>query len=45
MSGREPFGTETNKISEMLQILNEFIHSNHSMPKMLALQNTVEGSH
>lgn len=34
----EPFGTETNMISEMLQCFSEFILSNHFVPKMLTLQ-------
>ena len=37
----EPLGIKTNTVSEMLQILNEFTHSNHSMPKMLASPNTL----
>lgn len=32
------FGTETSMTSEMLKVFKS-IHSNHSMPKMLALQN------
>lgn len=34
----EPFGTEINTTSEMLKCLNELIHSNHFVPKILTLQ-------